>query len=126
MNTPTSVQTKPCPASPEPTRNISTHETLQQENLKDAPLPKASPVMADPTRQSTRKRAPRDILHLTHHGKAYHAGDETRCPKKQRVPVTLEYEEKQRVTLPALKTMRRKFASDTTIPFATTANYCKI
>jgi hypothetical protein len=94
------------------------------------PSPPVLQNLAPSTRQFTRKRVPRDILHPTNHGKAYQARDE-KSRKKQRVsqvrslkerqrPLTLEYEEKQRVTAPAHMTMRRQFAYDTSLPFQTT------
>jgi hypothetical protein len=103
--------------TPETTREAPLRMIQDRETLPPTP-----PANIQPTRQSTRKRAPRDILHPTHHGKVYQAGMEMRFPKKQRVPVTLEYEGKQRVTIPAHKETRRQFAFDTTVPFNTTAN----
>ena len=47
------------------------------------PWPPAPPTNTRPTQQSTRKRAPRDILHPTHHGKVYQAGMEMRSPKNK-------------------------------------------
>ena len=58
-------------------------------------------LLAPPTpglrRASTRKRVPRDLLRPTHHGKVY-ATMQDKLRRKQRVPATLVYPEKQRVT----------------------------
>ena len=49
-------------------------------------------------RTSTRKRVPRDLLRPTHHGKAYAVKEHDKLRRKQRVPITLTYPEKQRVS----------------------------
>jgi len=111
--------------------NMARSPVLPRHDGDIVPSPPALQNLAPSTRQSTRKRVPRDILHPTHHGKAYQAREE-KSLKKQRVsqvrslkenqrPLTLEYEGKQRVTAPAHMTMRRKFAYDTSLPFQTTA-----
>jgi hypothetical protein len=85
---------------------------------------------SDTRRKSARRRIPRDRLQPTHHGKVYQACKaqnirkkqrvSTHLPGKQRVPITWEYPEKQRVSSPELKVNRKKFAADSSVPFPTT------
>jgi hypothetical protein len=92
--------------------------------------PPVMPAQATGTRRkSTRTRTPRDRFQPTHHGKVYQAfyaskirkkqRVSTHLPGKQRVPVTLEYPEKQRVSKPELK-KSGKFSLDCSVPFSTT------
>jgi hypothetical protein len=81
------------------------------------------PLHHDITRQSTRKRVPRDLLQPTMKGKTYHTFESRQLRGKQRVPITMEYPEKQRVTAKALKLFRQKFLLDEQVPFPTTMTH---
>ena len=64
---------------------------------------------------------PPDLLKPTHHGKVYNATKTWHYPRKERVPVTLEFPEKQRVSQPSITKNRRKFVLDQSVTFKTTA-----
>ena len=88
-----------------------------------SPTEKTPPIMPDPAldtrRKSTRTPIPRNRLQPTHHGKVYQVGKAknilkkqrvfTHLPGKQRVPITWEYPEKQRVSVSELKINRNFF-----------------
>jgi hypothetical protein len=73
-----------------------------------------------PQRNSSRVPVPRDLLKPTHRGKVYSSLDQRIYPRKQRVPVTLEYPGKQRVAEPERKSARVRFSLDENCPFCTT------
>ena len=85
------------------------------------PVPLVTPSGVPPQRKSSRVPVPRDLLKPTHKGKVYSSLDQRIYPRKQRVPVTLEYPGKQRVTKPERKSARVRFSLDENWPFCTTA-----
>jgi hypothetical protein len=74
-------------------------------------------------RTSSRTRAPRDFLKPTHKGKVYSVLNQRSLSGKQRVPVTLTYPGKQRMSGPEHKCARIRFSSDEQLPFCTTTTY---
>jgi hypothetical protein len=84
----------------------------------------------DTRRKSTRTPIPRNRLRPTHHGKVYQVGKAknilkkqrvfTHLPGKQRVPITWEYPEKQRVSVSELKINRKNVLFGSSVPFSAT------
>ena len=139
---PYSVPAQDPPATnpyPERAAPISSHQPLHTQGRSDsilrksisipeppsaselpAPIAETSQLPTEPRRQSTRKRLPRDLLKPQLHGKTYSALPSQQCPRKQRVPTTLEFPERQRVSQPALKRRRYEFAMGDNTNFPTT------
>ncbi len=93
------------------------------------PNPMAIPPPEDPgttppilARRSTRQTVPRDHLKPTHKGKVYLIGAMWRAPRKERVPTTYEYPEKQRVSVRDLQESRRQFLVGEIPTLANTSN----
>jgi hypothetical protein len=76
LNAPSTVSALP---------NMARSPVLPRHDGDIVPSPPALQNLAPSTRQSTRKRVPRDILHPTHHGKAYQARDEKSLNKTKGV-----------------------------------------
>jgi hypothetical protein len=71
-------------------------DTLNQQEAILQPHQVVPTILAP--RTSSRTRAPRDFLKPTHKGKVYSVLKQRSLSGKQRVPVTLTYPEKQRVS----------------------------
>ncbi len=84
-----------------PTSEVTHHQippvTISQPQTTEEAEPPVLPNMGS-RRTSTRKRVPRDLLRPTHHGKAYTVKGQDKLQRKQRVPTTLVYPGKQRVS----------------------------